>query len=281
MTMTVEEIVEYIRNELEGLSGVAGVVLGGSRARGNHKPDSDIDIGIYYDESVGFDIEEVNRIAAKLDDEQRENLVTPLGGWGPWVNAGGWLIVMGHHVDLILRDINRVSNVIDDCLSGVVLTHYHAGHPHAFLNVMYMGEISICKVISDPKQKIAHLKSRTSPYPTTLKDALIGYFRFEASFSLVHADSNVSKDDLSFVAGSSFRAISCLNQVLFAINEEYCVNEKKAVAMVNYFLIKPENYKQRIDKIISLLSVDQDSTREGVDMLRQLVQETGLLVDHK
>jgi predicted nucleotidyltransferase len=40
--------------------------LGGSRARGTHRPDSDIDIGIYYDESAGFDVARLNEIALRL-----------------------------------------------------------------------------------------------------------------------------------------------------------------------------------------------------------------------
>ncbi|WP_422657992.1 nucleotidyltransferase domain-containing protein [Paenibacillus sp. EC2-1] len=277
--MVADEVVHHIANALNGLPGIVGIVLGGSRARGNHGPNSDIDIGIYYDMSLGFNIEDINRIASKLDDEQREGLVTSIGGWGPWVNAGGWLVVQGYHVDLILRDINRVSQVVGDCITGEVSTHYHTGHPHGFLNVMYMGEISICKVLSDPKRQIAQLKSKTTPYPEALKNALIGYFGFEAAFSLQHAISNVYKDDSSYVAGCCFRTISCLNQVLFAKNEQYCVNEKKAVALVNDFLIAPKDYKSRIDQVITLLSVHEESTRQGVDILRQLVQETETLID--
>lgn len=277
--MVADEIVQHVTTALNGLPGIVGIVLGGSRARGNHGPTSDIDIGIYYDMSLGFNIEDINRIASKLDDEQREGLVTSIGGWGPWVNAGGWVVVQGYHVDLILRDINRVSQVVGDCITGEVSTHYHAGHPHGFLNVMYMGEISICKVLSDPKRRIAQLKSKTTPYPEALKNALIGYFRFEAAFSLQHAISNVYKDDSSYVAGCCFRTISCLNQVLFAKNEQYCVNEKKAVALVNDFLIAPKDYKSRIDQVMTLLSVHEESARQGVDILRQLVQETETLID--
>lgn len=279
--MTIDDIVKDISGKLEAVPGVVGIVLGGSRARGNHHPNSDIDIGIYYDEQAGFHIEAMNCIAGKLDDEHRENLVTPLGGWGPWVNAGGWLKVQGYHVDLILRDIHRVSNVIEDCLSGKVSTHYHAGHPHAFLNVMYMGEISISKVLADPMGKLRNLKAKTTPYPKALQDALISYFSFEASFSLMHADSNVNKNDVSFVAGCCFRTISCLNQVLFAKNEEYCINEKKAAAIVDCFPVKPKDYKRRVDTIITLLSSEQERTREGVDMLGQLVRETEELVDQR
>lgn len=277
--MTVDEIVEIISHELNGVPGIAGVVLGGSRARGNAASASDIDIGIYYDESDGFSVDGLSRIAARLDDEHRENLVSPLGGWGPWVNAGGWLVVQGLHVDLILRDINRVSGVIDDCLSGKVSTHYHAGHPHAFLNAMYMGEVSVCKVLSDPDGRIAALKAKTDPYPSELQKALIGYFRFEASFSSIHADSNVDRDDLFYVAGCCFRTIACMNQALFAKNQEFCINEKKAVAMINGFSVKPKDYKERVDRIFTLLSSDESKTREGVALLKELVRETVMLLD--
>src|SRR5699024_9886417 len=110
------------------------------------------------------------------DDEHRADLVSSLGEWGDWINGGGWLIVQGYHVDLIFRDVKRVEKVIKESLLGNVSTHYHTGHPHAFLNVMYMGEISICKIIIDPTRKLAKLKDKTKPYPKALKDAMIGYF---------------------------------------------------------------------------------------------------------
>lgn len=277
--MTVQSIINKVGNELAGIPGIVGVVLGGSRARGTNHSTSDIDIGIYYDTSVGFDVEEVSKIATKLDDDHRENLVTSLGEWGAWINGGGWIVVQGYHVDLIFRDIKRVSQVIDDCLEGKVSTHYHTGHPHAYLNVMYMGEISISKVLFEQKSHISNLKAKTKPYPKPLKDALIGYFMFEASFSLMFAKDNVDKDDVSYVMGHCFRTISCLNQVLFALNEEYCINEKKAVRMIENFNKKPKDYKARIDHIVTLISSNSDNTSEAVKMLHNLMSETEMLLN--
>ena len=69
-----------------------------------------------------------------------------------------------------------------------------------------------------------------------------------------------------------------MNQVLFAKNGEYCINEKKAVAIINNFFVKPENYKQKVERIFSLLSINQLETREGVEVLRELIADTERIV---
>ena len=104
---------------------------------------------------------------------------------------------------------------------------------------------------------------------------------FEASFSLMLADNNVDKDDIYYVSGHCFRSVSCLNQVLFALNEEYCINEKKAIKLIDSFKIKPQDYKIRIDEIITLISLDRDNTIKAVDILKGLVNETKSLIENK
>ena len=278
-SVTADAIVSQVIGALQDVPGIVGVVLGGSRARGTHQPTSDIDIGIYYDEDAGFDVRHLSAAAAQLDDERRENLVTPLGGWGPWVNAGGWLVVQGMHVDFILRDIHRVAQVIADCLAGKVSSHYQAGHPHAYISAMYMGELAICRIFHDPYGRLAQLKAVTQPYPAALQREIVDYFLFEAGFSLMHAENNIDKDDLAYVWGHCYRALGCLNQVLFALNEEYCINEKRAVQMVAEFPVRPEGYKPRIEQAISLFSQDPGKTRQGVALLRELLQEIEALTE--
>jgi len=274
--MGIENVLNKIVEELKDIPGVIGVVLGGARARGNSLETSDIDIGIYYDEYLGFNTEDLSVAAAKLDDEHRENLVTPIGGWGPWVNAGGWLTIDGYHVDFILRDIDRVEEEINDCIEGKITTNYQTGHPHGYLNVMYMGEVSICNILLDKYKKIAQLKNKTKPYPKRLKDVMVNYFMFEACFSLMHAESNIDKDDISYVAGHIFRSVSCLNQLLFAANEEYCINEKRAVKIIDSFEIKPKNYKKRIDEIFTLISSNPEDTKKAVEILKEIIDEVDI-----
>lgn len=227
----IKTILDKVVYALADVSGIQAIVLGGSRARGTHSSESDIDIGIYYDKAT-LDLVSLNKAAQLIDDEHRDNLVVPPGEWGKWVNGGGWLVINGYHVDFILRDADRVKNVIAECQQGDISAHYQTGHPHAYMNVMYMGELAVCKVLWDKEGNISTLKQVAEKYPQKLKRAIIGFFAFEAEFSLMFAESNAEKNDVYYVTAHIVRVISALNQVLFAVNEEYCLNEKKAVGWI-------------------------------------------------
>ena len=267
-------ILEKVVTALTAISGIEAVVLGGSRARGTHSPESDIDIGIYY-ESATLDYVSLNKAAELIDDEHRKNLIVPPGEWGKWVNGGGWLIIDGYHVDFILRDVERVENVIAECQEGNISAHYQTGHPHAYINVMYMGELAVCKMLWDKKGNISLQKCTAEQYPPKLKKAIIGFFGFEAGFSLMLAESNAKKNDYYYVTAHVVRAISSLNQVLFAINEEYCINEKKAVGMIAGFNIHPLAYQDKVNSIFTAAGTDNSN---ACIQLRQLIDEVKVML---
>src|SRR5258707_9930194 len=99
---------------LSAVPGVEAIALGGSRARGMAIATSDYDIGLYYCANRPIDVAALGKVAAILDDRGVEaSSVTPIGGWGPWIDGGGWLVVGGVHVDLLYRDLDRVGAAID------------------------------------------------------------------------------------------------------------------------------------------------------------------------
>lgn len=245
-----------LASRLMTAGGVVGVVLGGSRARGCHDPDSDYDVGVYYDGDDSLDVSSLDRIAAEFDDERGPGLFAPPGGWGKWVNGGAWLTVGGRRVDVILRDLRRVEKAVADCLAGVVAAHYQPGHPHAFVDAMYAGELSVARVLAERDGRLRLLRRKTVPYPPALQRAMLSIFDFEAGFSLALAAAYADRDDDYYVAAHILRSLSCLNQVLFAVNGEYCLNEKKAVRLIDGFPLKPSGYRDRVSAVVALAGRD-------------------------
>ena len=268
--MNIESLIQDIAGEVKNVSGVKAVVLGGSRARGTNHPTSDVDLGIYYDSRQPLNLIKLAKVATRLDDEHRTELITPIGGWGPWINGGGWLHIQSIPVDFLYRDLDKLNMVIDACLDGNVEVSYQPGHPHGFVSSIYLGEIAICQPLWDPKGLIANLKSNIIPYPIALQKAVIQKFAWEIDFSIGIAQKSIAKADITYAAGCCFRSVMCMLQVLFAMNKEYWLNEKGAVAIANNFKIKPVNFQGRVGEIFTLLSATPETIMRSVSLLKEL-----------
>ncbi len=275
--METQALISEIAQRLQAIDGIEAIALGGSRARGTYRSDSDIDIGIYYRPVHPLDLGALECLASEIDDQHRTGLVTQFGGWGPWINGGGWLTVQSIPVDLLYRDLERVSACIDNCCEGHVQIAYQPGHPHGFLTHIYLAEVALCQPLWDPKGILLKLKSRSVPYPPKLKQAIIKQFQWEADFSLQVGRKGISKGDVSYVAGCCFRCVSCLMQTLFALNGQYWMNEKGALALANTFALRPAQLQARIDNAFAQLANSRGLTY-AVELLEELVRETQVLV---
>jgi hypothetical protein len=271
--MEAELLVEEIVGRVRQVDGLRALVLGGSRARGTHTASSDIDLGLYYHPSRPLDLEALGLIAAELDDGRRAGLLTPLGGWGPWINGGGWLTVHSDSVDLLYRDLQQVERQIQACQAGLVEIYYQPGHPFGFLNSIYMAEVAVCQPLWDPFGDVAALKQLTMPYPTTLQHALVAKFQWEIDFALSNARKAISRSDVTYAAGCCFQAVSCLLQVLFAINHQYWLNEKGALDLAETFALKPADLRPRVEQAFGLLEARREAIRAAIDLLAGLSAE--------
>ncbi|WP_315772917.1 MULTISPECIES: nucleotidyltransferase domain-containing protein [unclassified Bradyrhizobium] len=224
-----DPLLTRILGELADVPGLRAIALGGSRARGTAQAGSDYDVGLYIASRHDLDTDALREAVRRLVDDPQTVELTAVGGWGQWVVGGGWLRIDGHKVDLLYREIDAVGGVIDDCRKGRIEMHYQPGHPHGFVSAIWMGEVALCRPLHDPAQLLARLKSRCTPYPRRLRDAIIARFQWEIAFSIDNAELAVGRGDHTYVAGCAYRALACLAQVLFAVNGRYLINEKGAL----------------------------------------------------
>jgi predicted nucleotidyltransferase len=233
-----------IAERLGNVTGVVAVALGGSWARGEAHPDSDVDLGVYYRPDRPLVIGELRRLAQELDDRHLPDLVTKTGEWGPWINGGGWLRVAGRAMDWLYRDAVKVAATIERSVSGQTACHYQPGHPHGFHEHVYLGEVNRCRALHDPEGLLRELRSAVSTYPPKLKRVLVEKHLWEAGFSLEIARKPAARGEASYVSGCLFRGVSCMVQALFAANERWFLNEKGSVAAVDSMAAKPEGFSE-------------------------------------
>lgn len=108
--MNDDQFLDQLADRLASLPTVQAVALGGSRAQGTARPDSDWDLAIYY--RGNFDPQD-------LRDLGWPGTVSEIGGWGGGVfNGGGWLTVDGRRVDVHYRDLDVVEQQLAEAEAG-------------------------------------------------------------------------------------------------------------------------------------------------------------------
>ncbi|SDQ31565.1 nucleotidyltransferase domain-containing protein [Actinopolyspora saharensis] len=107
--MDEDSFAQRVADRLAGLAGVRAVSLGGSRALGTHRADSDWDFAIYY--RGRFDPQD-------LRDVGWPGEVSELGAWGGIFDGGAWLRIEERPVDVHFRDLNVIEHELVEARSG-------------------------------------------------------------------------------------------------------------------------------------------------------------------
>jgi predicted nucleotidyltransferase len=262
----VEQTIAGMAERLGAVPGVTGVMLGGSRARGEARPDSDWDLGVYY-RADALDLAALRALAPDGVE------VAGPGGWGPWVDGGAWLTVDGVAVDWILRDIDRVRGVWADCQAGRYEVGIQPGHPLGFWSPCYVGEVALGVPLADPEGVLTALRAEAGRYPEPLREALLKA-AWEAEFSVQTARKSAKRGDVLHVALLLGRAVGVLTQALFAHARRWYLNEKGALATAAGLPAAPARFAGRADEMLGGVGTTPSRLLRSVDATEALVAET-------
>ena len=225
------------------IEGVEGVLLGGSRARGDHLPGSDYDLGIYYRPSL--DVAGLGRLAREVAGPAAE--VTEPGGWGPWVDGGGWLDVNGVRVDWIYRDVDRVQQAWADAQAGRFSFHRQPGHQLGVPDFAYVGEVALGVVLADRTGEVTAVKRAAAVYPSALTTTLVAGL-WEPAFEVAAAQKATARGDTVYVAGVIVHALLLCAHALYGRAGQWLINEKGAIAGAGRLDVAPPDFARALSQ---------------------------------
>jgi predicted nucleotidyltransferase len=273
------QLVSSLAGRLDSIRGVRAVVLGGSYARGRAQAGSDIDLGLLYSEAAPFSPESVRELAEAVNDTAGP-VVTSFYEWGPWVNGGAWLTVGGQRVDFIYRSLEHLERVIAEAEAGRYELDYAQQPPFGFFSATYLGEVAACVPLYDPEARLDILKRRVADYPESLRSAVVQDYLWAAEFGLAaFARKFAARADVYGTAACLTRAVNQLILVLFALNRQYLINDKTALAEVAEFERAPREFGRRVQATLAHLGDSPAELAAAVESIEQLLKETVAVTD--
>jgi predicted nucleotidyltransferase len=263
---------------LKAVPGLRAIGLGGSHARGTQRPDSDLDLGLYYRDGEPPDLAAVQAVAERFSDAAPA-VVTGLHEWGPWVNGGAWIHSTVCKVDFLYRSLEHVERTIEEAERGIWHHDYDQQPPFGFRSVIYLGETACAVPLHDPEGALARLKARVRTYPPALKQRIIADCLWSAEFALAFAGDFARRADVASAAACLARAYHYLVQALYALNEVWFVNDKGATAEIDGFARRPADFSAIAARVLGHPGEDRLALEASVEDFRRLHAAAASLTD--
>jgi hypothetical protein len=273
------ELLKALAAQLSEIPGLTAIVLGGSYARRNARPDSDLDVGIYYSEHARPDIEAIRLCLEKFSISDHPSTVTDFYQWGPWVNGGAWLQTSAGKLDLLYRNIEQVRQVLDESQAGIYHHHFYQQPTFGFVSVIYLAETRSCWPLFDPQNLLSELKGRVEIYPPRLQEKLVSDSLWTAEFSFTHANGFAERGDIFNTVGCLTRIAFMLVQCLFALNAEYYFGDKGALEATGRFTRQPDQFSRRLQGVLALPKSNPRELQSAVHQMRTLWNEVVQLTE--
>ncbi|MFD1830034.1 nucleotidyltransferase domain-containing protein [Streptomyces desertarenae] len=240
---------DHVADRLAGLPGVRAVTLGGSRAQGTHRADSDWDLGVYY-RGAAFDPEDLRAVGWPGE-------VFGIGAWGGGVfNGGAWLTVDGRRVDVHYRDLDVVEHQLAEAERGrfhhEALMFHLAGIP----SYLVVAELALNRVLRGELPRPS--------YPPALRRTAAARWRDTARLTLAHAKAgNAPHGRLTEVAGALATAAAQAGHAVLAARGEWVTNEKRLLERAGL---------RGVDDVLAALEADPRALSAAVDAVAALAE---------
>ena len=239
----------YVADRLGELPGVEAVTLGGSRAQGTYRPDSDWDFAIYY--RGHFDPQALRDIGWPGD-------VFEVGGWSKGVfNGGAWLEIDGRRTDVHYRDLDVIDREIAASREGQFDIEPLAFHLAGLPSYLVLAELAVKQVLRG--------ELPTPDYPMALRERAprVWWGRAEQEFDYARMN-HAPYGRLTQCAGLIARAASYAAHAVLAARGQWITNEKTLLTRAGL---------RQVDEFIAAARPDPGVMRDVVDRSRAVCSD--------
>ncbi|MEU6909832.1 nucleotidyltransferase domain-containing protein [Streptomyces coeruleorubidus] len=255
-TLPDQTFLDTTADRLAALPAVRAVTLGGSRAQGTERPDSDWDLAVYY--RGGFDPDDLRAVGW-------EGEVSELGAWGGGVfNGGAWLTVDGRRVDVHYRDLDVVEHEVAEAEQGRFRVEPLMFHLAGIPTYLLAAELAINKVLRGELP-------RPAAYPPALRETAPAHWHGMAAATLAYAKAgHAPRGAVTQAAGAIAVAVTQTAHAVLAARGEWVTNEKGLVAraglrdadaLLGTLTRAPDELAQRITDVETLLNRAVEAAR--------------------
>jgi predicted nucleotidyltransferase len=236
----------YVAARLAGLPSVEAVNLGGSRARGTHRPDSDWDFGIYYRGHFH---------AQALRDVGWPGEVFDVGGWGGGVfNGGAWLEVDRRRVDVHYRDLDTIDRELAEAREGRFRIEPLMFHLAGIPTYLVLAELAGSQVL--------HGRLPRPGYPQALREQAprVWWARADRTFWYAR-EGHAPYGRLAQCAGLIAQAASQAAHAVLAARGEWVTNDKTLLTQAGL---------RQVDEFLAIAKPEPDLLRDAAERSRTL-----------
>ncbi len=236
----------YVADRLAELPRVEAVGLGGSRARGTHRPDSDWDFAIYY--RGQFEPQALRDIGWPGE-------VSEVGGWGGGVfNGGAWLEIDRRRVDVHYRDLDTVDREMEQAREGRFRIEALMFHLAGIPTYLVLAELAGSRVLRGRLPR--------PDYPAALRERAprVWWDRAERTFEYARVN-HAPYGRLAQCAGLIAQATSQAAHAVLAARGEWVTNDKTLLTRAGL---------RQVDEFVAIPEPDPGLMSDAVERSRAL-----------
>jgi len=240
----------YVAGRLAGLPSVEAVNLGGSRAQGTHRPDSDWDFGIYY--RGHFDPQSLRHLGWPGE-------VSEVGSWGGGVfNGGAWLEIDHRRVDVHYRDLDTIDHEVAEAREGRFRIEPLMFHLAGIPSYLVLAELAGSRVL--------HGRLPTPAYPAALREEAPRAWWDRAGRTFEYARlHHAPYGRLAQCAGLIAQAASQAAHAVLAARGEWVTNDKTLLTRAGL---------RQVDEFVAVREADPGLLRDAVERSHALCSRT-------